>query len=125
MVIRGERGREREEREGEGEGEKRDTQREGGREGGRGRGRRKREGEGESEERERGMVLMLKFIKRPLLKDHRDHHHCKPQEVFIDPTCCGPLSQHAGQRRDTEQRKNTLFIPLQEVDLSNKVADLF
>jgi hypothetical protein len=31
--------------------------------------------------------------------------------IFIDPTCWGPSSQHAGQRRDPAQRKNTLFIP--------------
>jgi hypothetical protein len=37
-------------------------------------------------------------------KDHRDHHHCKLHEDFIDPTCWGP-SQHAGQSRE-------LFIPL-------------
>ena len=30
---------------------------------------------------------------------------------FIDPTSWGLPSQHAGQRRDPEQRKNTHFIP--------------
>ena len=34
------------------------------------------------------------------------------KRIFIDPTCGQPSSQHAGQKRDPEQRKNTLFISL-------------
>ena len=36
----------------------------------------------------------------------------KHMRIFIDPTCWRLPSQHAGQRRDPEQRKNTLFITL-------------
>ena len=48
----------------------------------------------------------------------KDPHPQSPQRppiaatlmrIFIDSTCWGLPSQHAGQRRDTEQRKNTLF----------------
>ena len=45
-------------------------------------------------------------------KDHRDCHRCKTHEDLTYPTCWGTPSQHAGWRRDPEQRKNTLFIPL-------------
>ena len=38
--------------------------------------------------------------------------HKDQKRIFIYPTRWGPPSQHAGQRRDPEQRKNTLFIPL-------------
>jgi hypothetical protein len=42
-------------------------------------------------------------------KNHRDRHHCKTHEDFTYSTCWGTPSQHTGQRRDPEQRKNTLF----------------
>jgi hypothetical protein len=57
-------------------------------------------------------------------KDHRDRHHCKRMRVFIDSTCWGPSSQHAGQRRDPEQRKNTHFIFVRG-RYGNRVAGLF
>jgi hypothetical protein len=57
---------------------------------------------------------MLKFVKRPLLRKNAETAAiaANHMRIFIDPTCWGLPSQHAGQRRDPEQRKNTLFIPL-------------
>jgi hypothetical protein len=58
-------------------------------------------------------LLLLEFIKRPsLTKATETTITEKYKRFFIIPTCWGPSSQHAGQRRDPEQRKNTLFIPL-------------
>jgi hypothetical protein len=38
--------------------------------------------------------------------------NCKRYFSFIDTMHCGlPTPQHAGKRRDPEQKKNTLFIP--------------
>jgi hypothetical protein len=56
---------------------------------------------------------LLEFFKRPLLTKNTETmaiavNHIR---IFIIPTCWGLPSQHAGQRRDQEQRKNTLFIP--------------
>jgi hypothetical protein len=55
---------------------------------------------------------VLEFIKRPSLTKTTEiaiaPNHMR---IFIDPTFWGPLSQHGGQRRDPEERKNTLFIP--------------
>jgi hypothetical protein len=53
---------------------------------------------------------MLEFVKRPSLTKTTYiiiAANCK--RIFIIPTYWGSSSQHAGQRRDPEQRK-TLFI---------------
>jgi hypothetical protein len=64
----------------------------------------------------------LEFIKRPsLAKTIETAIVTNRMRIFIDPTCWGLPSQQADQKRDPEQRKITLFIPLQEADLSNRV----
>jgi hypothetical protein len=57
---------------------------------------------------------VLEFVKRPLLTKNAENAAIAANcvRIFIDPTCWGLPSQHADQRRDPEQRKNTLFIPL-------------
>jgi hypothetical protein len=52
--------------------------------------------------------------KRPLLKKTTETATiaAKHMRIFIDPTCWGLPFQHTSQRRNPEQRKNTLFIPL-------------
>jgi hypothetical protein len=53
--------------------------------------------------------VLLESIKRPsLTKTTEITITASPMRIFIDPTHWGP-PQHAGKRRDTEQRKNTLF----------------
>jgi hypothetical protein len=55
----------------------------------------------------------LEFVKRPsLTKTTETAIAAKCMRIFIIPTCWGLPSQHAGQRRDPEQRKYTVFIPL-------------
>jgi hypothetical protein len=53
-------------------------------------------------------------VKRPLLTRTTETAAitAKRMRIFIDLTCWGLPSQHAGQRRDQEQREDTLFIPL-------------
>jgi hypothetical protein len=54
---------------------------------------------------------MLEFVKRPLLTRTTETATIAANcmRIFIDPTCWGLPFQHAGQRRDPEQRKNTLL----------------
>jgi hypothetical protein len=60
-----------------------------------------------------GTQVLLEFVKRPSLTKTTEiaiAENC--MRIFlIDSTCWGHPSQHAGQRRDPEQRKNTLVIP--------------
>ena len=56
---------------------------------------------------------LLELIKRPLLTRTAEiaiTENC--MRIFIDPTYWGLPFQHIGQRKDPEQRENTLFIPL-------------
>jgi hypothetical protein len=54
---------------------------------------------------------VLEATKRPsLTKTTEIHIAANRKRFFIDPALGDP-SQHAGKRRDTEQTKNTLFIP--------------
>lgn len=67
----------------------------------------------ESLEAQRDSVVV--YQKTLTHQDHRDRrrrHHCRMHEDFTYPTCWGTPSQHAGWRRDPEQRKNTRFISL-------------
>jgi hypothetical protein len=58
--------------------------------------------------------MVLEFLKRPLYTRTTETATiaAKHMRIFIDPTCWRLPSQHADQRRDQEQRKYTLFIPL-------------
>jgi hypothetical protein len=61
-------------------------------------------------DREATSMILLEFVKRPsLTKTAETAITENSMRIFIDPTCWGLPSQHAGQRRDPEQRKNTLF----------------
>jgi hypothetical protein len=57
--------------------------------------------------------IMLEFVKRPSLRKTTETTiaaNC--MRIFIIPTCWGLPYPHAGQRIDTEQRKNTFFLYL-------------
>ena len=77
----------------------------------------------EDQSQDADRVAVLEFVKRPSLTKTTETATiiANPMKIFIDPTCWGLPSQHAGQRREQEQQKNTLFIPLLGADLSNRV----
>ena len=59
------------------------------------------------------LIIMLESVKRPSLTKTTETSIAENRKrFFIIPTCWGPSSQDAGQRKDPEERKNTLFMPL-------------